>query len=351
MTERSTAQRRAAKGATMADVARLAGVALKTVSRVVNDEPNVRDEVRARVHAAIAEAGYRPNAAARALVTSRTRTLGVVTMSTTFRGPSAILAGVEAAARDAGYGIALTRTPTGSPEAIAAAMDALVDRGVDGIVILEPAQSTATIGHETPGTPVVVFEDRPGDSADWIRVGADDVGACREAVAHLLALGHGTVHHVAGPAGWRTSDARAEGWRTALEAAGRAVPAPVTGDWSAASGFEAGMALAARPDLTAVLCANDDMAIGLIHALEGRGLTVPGDVSVVGMDGSEVSAYLHTPLTTLAQDFEAIAREGVARLLDAVEGREPESRRVSVPVRLVVRASTDAPRIVAGEPA
>ncbi|WP_062287523.1 LacI family DNA-binding transcriptional regulator [Demequina phytophila] len=327
----------------MADVARLAGVAQKTVSRVINHEPNVRDEVRARVFAAVEQAGYRPNAAARALVTQRTRTLGVVTMSTTFRGPSAILAGVEAAAREAGYSIVLTRTATGDPRAISEAMDSLVARGVDGIVILEPAESTATIGHETPGTPVLVFEDRPGESPEWIHVGADDAGACREAVEYLLGLGHRTVHHVAGPAGWRTSDARAEGWRAALEGARRIVPPTLAGDWTAASGYAAGVALGAQPDVTAVFCANDDMAIGLIHALESRGLSVPGDVSVVGMDDSDVSAYLHTPLTTLAQDFDAIAREGVARLLDEVEGRAPASRREAVPVELRVRASTAPP--------
>lgn len=331
------------RNTTMADVARVAGVGLKTVSRVVNQEPKVSQEVRDRVLRTIAELGYRPNATARALVTSRTRTIGVVSMSGTYSGPSAILAGVEVAARDAGYSIALTRTPTGQPDAIGEAMDSLVRRGVDGIVILEPADSTRHLGHAIPGTPVLAFEDRVDESADWILVGADDRGGAQEATAHLLSLGHETVVHLAGPRGWRTTETREEGWRAALLEAGRELPAVISGDWSAASGYRAGRLLTQRPGVTAVFAANDDMAIGLIHALERAGRRVPEDVSVVGMDDSEVSAYLHVPLTTVRQDFADIALQGVRRLVDLIEGRPLDARRISIPVHLVERESAAAP--------
>jgi DNA-binding LacI/PurR family transcriptional regulator len=168
------------------------------------------------------------------------------------------------------------------------------------------------------------------------------------ATEHLLDLGHHTVHHLAGPQHWYAARDRLAGWRTALTARGRPQPPVVEGDWSAASGYAAGRELAADPAVTAVFAANDDMAIGLIRALTEVGRRVPDDVSVVGFDDVPVAAYITPPLTTVRQPFDAVAREGLERLVHAIE--QPHAQlppAIEPPVELIVRASTSPPP---GEP-
>lgn len=333
----------ASRPPSMVDVAQRAGVSQKTVSRVVNDEPNVSEALRERVRVAIAELGFRPNDAAQALVTARSRVIGFVSTGSALFGPSSMAVGVQRAARDAGYTVAIVHTATGDPRDVGEALDELAARRVAGIVVSEPADSLRPVHHTPHGVPVLALEHRPDENADWILVGADDRAGARTATEHLLGLGHRTVWHVAGPEGWGTSLSRQHGWREALEASGCVVPELVRGDWGAASGYEAGVLLAARPDVTAVFVANDDMAMGLVRALERAGLQVPRDVSVVGFDDVAVSAYQHVPLTTVRQDFDEIARQGMRRLLAEIEGRPVPSRRAAVPVTLVVRESTAPP--------
>ncbi|MFI2104396.1 LacI family DNA-binding transcriptional regulator [Isoptericola sp. NPDC019693] len=341
MSER--ARRGAVRPPAMVDVARLAEVSQKTVSRVVNGEPNVSADVRERVQAAIEELGFRPNGAARALVTARSRVIGFVSTGSALFGPSQMAVGVEQAAREAGYAVAVVHTRSGDPSDVGDALDELAARGVDGIVVSEPADSLRPV-HRTPaGVPVLALEHRPEESDEWILVGADDRAGARAATEHLLGLGHRTVWHVAGPQGWGTTQNRRIGWEEALVESGCPVPEVIRGDWSPASGYEAGVVLATRPDLTAVFVANDDMAIGLVRALERAGLSVPRDVSVVGFDDVAAAAYQHVPLTTVRQDFAEISRQGMRRLLAAIEGRPVPSRRTAVPVHLVVRDSTAAP--------
>lgn len=327
----------------MVDVAKLAEVSQKTVSRVVNGEPHVSPKVTERVLAAIEELNFRPNTAARALVTARTRTIGFVYTGSDLFGPSGMSVGVERAARDAGYAIAVVHTPDGSAASVRAAFDDLAGRGVEGIVVSEPADSLRPADIVVGGIPVLALENNPGDAGDWIMVGADDRAASRGATEHLIELGHRAVWHIAGPLGWGTSQSRLLGWQDAHAAAGLDAPPVLRGDWGAASGFAAGQVLAARTDVTAVFAANDEMAIGAIHALERAGLRIPVDVSVVGIDDIPLAAYQSVPLTTVRQDFDEIAREGMSRLIDVIEGREPVSQRFAVPTELIVRESTTAP--------
>lgn len=330
--------------AAMVDVAKLAEVSQKTVSRVVNGEPHVSEPVRERVLAAIEELGFRPNTAARALVQARTRVIGFVYTGSALFGPSSMSVGVERAARDAGYSIAVVHTPDGTPASVAQAFEDLRGRGVDGIVVSEPADTLRPVDLPAGGVPVLALEAGTTEAGDWLMVGGDDRAAARTATEHLLDLGHETVWHVAGPQGWGTSQNRILGWQDALAARGRRVPQAVRGDWSAASGAAAGRELAGRTDVTAILAANDEMAIGVIHAFEQAGRRVPDDLSVVGIDDIPTAAFLHTPLTTMRQDFDAITREGMARLLDLIEGRTPASQRFALPAELVLRSTTAAPR-------
>ncbi|MEV4290729.1 LacI family DNA-binding transcriptional regulator [Nonomuraea bangladeshensis] len=326
-----------------ADVARLAGVSRKTVSRVFNDEPYVSAEVRRRVMDAADALGYRLNQTARALASGRTRTVGVVTLGTPGYGPATLLVSIERAVRDTGYALHVVSTMDGDPAGIASAVTSLLEQGVDGIVISEPVdEGKVSIRVDVP----VLFLGAPPAFAA-VRTLTTSTGSellARAATDHLLDLGHATVHHVAGPRRWYAARDRIEGWRAALEERRRIVPPVVAGDWSAASGYAAGRELARDDDVTAVFAAGDEMAIGVIRALLEAGRRVPEDVSVVGLDDMPVAAYVTPPLTTVRQPFDAAAREGLKLLVHAIENPGADlPKAAALPVELVVRASTAPP--------
>jgi DNA-binding LacI/PurR family transcriptional regulator len=324
-------------------VARLAGVSQKTVSRVFNDEQYVSAEVRRRVLQAAEELGYRRNNAARALATGRTRAIGVVTLGTALYGPASLLMGVERAVRDTGYALRVVNTPDGDPVGIAGAVESLLEQGVDGVVVSEPiVEGDVGVRVDVP----VLFLGAPPafSAARTVTMGVGAHALARAATEHLLDLGHATVHHLAGPRRWYATKDRIEGWRAALAARGAHEPPLLNGDWSPASGYAAGYALASDPSVTAVFAAGDEMAIGLIHALREAGRRVPEDVSVVGFDGNPVFAYVSPPLTTVRQPFEAAARDGIRLLVHAIEKPDTALPPASdPPVQLVVRGSTAPP--------
>ncbi|WP_416983932.1 LacI family DNA-binding transcriptional regulator [Streptomyces sp. T028] len=329
------------------DVARLAGVSQKTVSRVFNDEPYVSADVRRRVLEAAEQLGYRRNNAARALASGRSRSIGVVTLGTALYGPASLLIGVERVVRDTGYALRVVNTMEGDPAGVAGAVDSLLDQGVDGIVISEPIDETGAEGDVAlrVDVPVLVLGAPSPVTAPTVLTAGDgaDVMA-RTATEHLLNLGHSTVHHLAGPQRWYAARDRLEGWRATLTAYGRELPPVVEGDWSAASGYRAGLELAEDDGVTAVFAANDDMAIGLIRALTEAGRRVPQDVSVVGFDDIPVAAYITPPLTTVRLPFDALSQEGLKRLVHAIENPDADPLPASEPpVDLVVRASTAPP--------
>jgi DNA-binding LacI/PurR family transcriptional regulator len=326
-----------------ADVASLAGVSRKTVSRVLNNEPYVSEEVRRRVLDAAEQLGYRLNHAARALASGRNRSIGVVALGTAGYGTASLLVGIERAVRDAGYALRVVNTVDGEPEGIAGAVTSLLEQGVDGIIVSEPiVEGQVDVRVDVP----LLFLGAPPafTSARTLTVGVGAHQLARAATEHLLDLGHTTVHHLAGPSRWYASKDRVEGWRAALAARGAEEPPLLEGDWSPASGYEAGRALAGDDSVTAVFAAGDEMAIGLIHALREAGRRVPEDISVVGFDGNPVFAYVTPPLTTVRQPFDAAAREGIRLLVHAIEEPRTELPPVSEPpVELVVRGSTAPP--------
>jgi DNA-binding LacI/PurR family transcriptional regulator len=324
------------------DVARLAGVSQKTVSRVMNGERHVKEEVRLRVLRCAKELGYRRNDAARALLTGRTHRIGVISLGTALYGPSTLLVAIERAARSTGYAFSIVNTFEDDPTGITSAIDSLLTQGVDGIVVAEPID-VGTV-HIAVGVPVLTLGRFPGLSAPQvITTGVRDDAAAKAATYHLLSLGHRTVRHVAGPQRWWSARDRVDGWRRALRDAGSEENPYLEGDWSPASGYRAGRRLARDPETTAVFVANDDMAIGVVRALTEAGLSVPHDVSVVGFDDIPSAAFLTPPLTTVAQDFDVVAARGLARLIRAIEAPARATPGIDEPaVRLVVRASTTA---------
>jgi DNA-binding LacI/PurR family transcriptional regulator len=309
-----------------------------TVSRVLNGTARVSPETRARVEEALRTLGYRPNLAARALVTGRSGQLAVVFFDTTLFGPASALFAIEQAARREGYSVSIVSLPRIDPERMRDAVAHLRAQGVDGTLIVAPHTSGAAALREIPADlPAVVVGG--AETAGLPLVAIDHETGARLATEHLLALGHRTVWHIAGPGTWVDSRARARGWRKALQRAGAVVPPQLSGDWSARSGFEAGQRLAADPEVTAIFVANDHMALGVLRALELAGRRVPRDVSVVGFDDVPESPYYPPALTTVRQDFDTLGVEAVKALLASMGGDRSATRQLLVP-QLTVREST-----------
>jgi len=325
----------------MIDVARLAGLSHQTVSRVVNNRANVKPTTRARVLAAIQELHYRPNSAARALVTGRSQTLGVVTLNSTLHGPASTLYGIELAALDSHYFITVAALRSTERAAVQQAIGRLVDQGVDGILVIAPLQSVAQALSDLPtGLPVVAVEGDADVYADIDTVTVDQRAGARAATEYLLEKGHRTVWHVAGPQDWFEARHRLAGWQSALVEAGAEVPPLFYGNWSPQSGFEAGRLLARMPEVTAVFAANDSMALGVLRALHDHGRQVPGHVSLIGFDDLPEGAYLTPRLTTVRQDFTEVGRIALSLLVEQIESHVRGPRRVVVGTTLVVRDST-----------
>ncbi|HEY0188688.1 MAG TPA: LacI family DNA-binding transcriptional regulator [Cellulomonas sp.] len=331
----------------MSDVAALAGVSHQTVSRVLNEHPSVRPETRARVQQAILELGYRRNSAARTLVTRRSGTLGVVTTASAHHGPTATLLGLESAARAVGYYVSVAALDRVDAEALHGVLEHFLDQAVEGVVIIAPQVDVAAAVAQsaTPVPVVTVTSGEPVLAAGpgrIVAVGVDQRAGARDATRYLIGLGHREVVHLAGPQDWFDARERLAGWREATAAAGAVAPEPVQVDWSAESGYREGLRLVTEGLPTAVLAANDQLALGLLRAFWERGVRVPQDVSVVGFDDEAGAAYFVPPLTTVRQDFPALGRSAIDALVRALAGQEVP--RTLLPATLVPRASTAAPR-------
>lgn len=329
-----------ARAATIFDVARLAGVSHQTVSRVLNDLPNVRPATRARVEQAITQLRYVPSPAARALVTRRTRTLGLIVTGAPDYGPSSTALHFNEAARDARYAVITASMLETDAASMRSTAELLVRQNVEAIVLIaaQRADLDALDGIEL-GVPIIAVasEDRGAMHRVWL----DQYAGARLAVEHLIGLGHREIRHVAGPANAMDAEERVRGWRAALGAHGLPAREPLVGDWSPGSGYVHGRALATDREMTAVFVSNDQMSLGVMHALAEAGLSVPGELSVVGFDDIPEAEFFTPPLTTVRQDFDALGRDAMAGVL-AVLGDDDRMPPPRVP-DLVVRTSTAAP--------
>jgi len=327
----------------MTDVARLAGVSHQTVSRILNGNPHVRPDSVERVRQAIQQLGYRRNTAARALSTGRSMNLGVVSFDIWQYGPTQVLFGITDAARQVGYATSLVSLGGIDHKSARAAIDHLMADSVDGIIVIAPVEGArAAVQGVPPHVPLVMFE--PGVDNGTTRVAIDEVLGARLATRHLLELGHESVWHVGGPEGWLGTEARMRGWRTELTAANRVAHEVITGDWSSASGYLAGQEIARNQKITAVFVANDQMALGVLQALQQSGLRVPGDISIVGFDDVPEANFFLPSLTTVRLDFAEIGHRCVERLLEMIRGVQL-SPAPPLPPQLVVRSTTGVPPV------
>jgi len=303
----------------------------------------VKPETRERVEAAIRELGYRPNRSARSLVRSRTESIGVISMG----GPGAnllavVMRGVFAEAAAAGLSVTVANVEfePGADDArrlVDEAFDRLVSEGVDGMLLVSASTDVEdAIRSKVHELPIVLVFGEAMAGAGIVTVDPEHGGSL--AGHHLLGLGHTVIAHVGGPADRFDARGREAGFRAALAERGLTPAAVERGDWSSDSGYRAGLTLRERHDITAVFVANDEMALGLLHALAEAGRRVPEEVSVVGYDDNPDAAHYRPPLTTVRQDLAEIGRRSVRALTAALETGAGAS--VTLEPELVVRAST-----------
>lgn len=327
----------------MADVAARAGVSPQTVSRVLRGHPHVSDVTRLQVEAAVQETGYRRTGLARALVTGRSMTVGVVNHESENYSSASMMLGMQRAAREHGYFLSSAGTTSVAPASLTDAIEHLRNQGIDGLVVALPIWDEVAFRRASADLPTVVI-DAVDATADAI-IAVDQEAAGRLATEHLLELGHETVWHVGGPESWRDAARRTVGWAKALKAAGRTQPPILHGDWSPESGYRNGQILARMDDVTAVFVSSDEMAFGVMRALIERGKRIPEDISVVGMDDIALARFGPCPLTTVRQPFEEMGRRAVDRLVHLLDGEPARHETIPVEPELVVRESTGpAPR-------
>ena len=335
---------------TIRDVAAAAGVSHQTVSRVLNDRPDVAAETRDRIWQIIDELHYQPSAIARSLSRQRSLTLGIVTAGLRFAGPSLTLNGVTKQAEDLGYMLLLKELPEFLQTDVSPPLNCLLERRVDGIIwaVPEVGDNRAWLEDQLDGlsAPVVflTMQARPGVSV----VAIDNYAGGCMATEHLLEQGYQKIGHISGPMDWWEAQQRKAGWRDTLLAAGmpEADLHAEEGTWSSASGARAiDRLLDSFPEMDAVFAGNDQMALGVLQTACRRGAQVPKDLAVVGFDGLSETAHYWPPLTTVRQDLRLLGCRAVRELVQVIEATSQElatQQPVSISLRpdLIVRDST-----------
>jgi LacI family transcriptional regulator len=336
--------------ATLRDVANLAGVSTKTVSRVVNHQGEISEATRQRVQAAIDQLEYRPNILARSLIHQRSNTLAVIAWGIDYFGPSRTVVGIEQEANELGYSLFLNLMshPDGDHEPI---LDTLIDHRVDGIIWAVPEVGNNRSWIRTnrlDQLPPIVFlsmEPRPGISV----VAVDNCNGAKQAVQHLFKQGRRKIGIITGPMAWWEASERYRGWQEALGEVGlEASPSLVfkSDDWSAVNG-EQGMRtiLSQVPDIDAIFAGNDQIALGALGAAHQSGLRVPQELAIVGFDNIPEAAFFWPPLTTIYQRLIDVGRIAVKNLHEMIVARRSEGEPLQplsmmLTPELIVRASS-----------
>ncbi|MGF3056208.1 LacI family DNA-binding transcriptional regulator [Microbacterium sp. YY-01] len=339
MNEAETTPARARR-AGVRDVAALAGVSRQTVSRVLNQHPDVAEATKQRVLHAVDQLSYRMNNAARALGTRRSHMIGILAPNALHYGPSRSIETVESAARAAGYWVTAAFANVNDKQAVQSAVDHLLSQSVDGLVVVAPHATTLDAVEKLHVEIPVAVLHAAGREASGLSI--DQVAGARLATANLLEAGHLSLAHIAGPTDWLEAEARAAGFTEEIRRHPAATCTIIAGDWTAHAGYQAAAAVIAS-GATGVFAANDQVALGLIRGLREKGVTVPHDISVVGFDDVPDAAYYWPPLTTVRQDFDELARRAVARLV--TRGADSGSAFGMLHPELIVRDSVAAPSV------
>ena len=332
------------------DVAAIAGVSKQTVSRVINDRPDVSPATRKRVKEVIEQVGYRPSALARSLTSKRSYTLGVVIAGLKYIGPSTLLNGITSTAEEAGYCLILKELPRFVYDDIEPVFQDLFSRQVDGIIwaVSEVGDNRDRLNelHYEQKIPLVYLTMEPQNEITIIT--EDNYLGARLAVKHLLEQGYRRVGFLSGPLEWWEARQRLKAWKDVLTEAGINIQEKhwAMGNWSSASGAASMKKLLQQyPELDSVFVANDQMALGALQVIHQKGLRIPEDIGVVGFDNIPESANFWPSLTTIQQDQGRVAKVAVEELIKIIEsgwkGLDPaEPHSILLEPTLVVRRSS-----------
>ena len=328
----------------------MAGVSTQTVSRVINERPDVSPETRKRVQEVIKALSYQPSALARSLISQRTYTLGVATAGLRHIGPSRTLSGITSESEQAGYSLLLKELPSYDTEDIEPIFQAFLSRHVDGIIWAVPEVGENRTWVNNPPAdievPLVYISMEARDHLSIVSI--DNYQGGRMAMAHLLEQGYRRIGHVCGPLDWWEARQRMAAWKDALLEAGLEADDRycVEGNWSSASGALAIEKLCDQyPNMDAVFVGNDQMALGVLQFFAEKKIRIPEEVGVVGFDNIAESAFFSPALTTVQQDQHRVASVAVNELIKTIEagwdGLDPvEPKSIILPPTLVVRQSS-----------
>jgi LacI family transcriptional regulator len=335
---------------TIKQVAREAGVSTQTVSRVLNDRPDVASETRRQILDIIDRLGYQPSALARSLIRQRSYTLGIVIAGLRFIGPSRTLNGITTRAETMGYSLLLKKLPKFNTEDVEPILNDLLARQVDGIIwaVPEIGGNHDWLKDRLPGLSVPIIFLTTQKKANVSTVSIDNYGGGRIATEHLLAQGCQHIGHLAGPLIWWEAHQRHAAWQNVLAEAGKPVKANhwIEGDWSSQSAVEpVEQLLDQYPQMDGIFVANDQMALAVLQVAHLRGLRVPQDLAVVGFDNLAEAPYFWPSLTTVQQDLHELGCVAVQEVVQMIEmGRnsddvyQPET--VLLKPTLIVRQSS-----------
>jgi DNA-binding LacI/PurR family transcriptional regulator len=336
--------------ATIKEVASVAGVSTQTVSRVINERPDVSPETRRRVQEVIKELSFQPSALARSLISQRSYTLGVVTAGLRHIGPSRTLSGITSAAEEAGYSLLLKELPDYDTEEITPIFQAFLSQHVDGIIWAVPQVGENRNWVNNPITeldvPLVYMTMETRENLSIVSI--DNYLGGRMAMSHLLEQGCRKIGHISGPLDWWEARQRMAAWKDALlelglDAGDRTY---VEGTWSSASGaLGIEMLYHQYPDLDAIFVANDQMALGVLQFFAEKKIRIPEDIAIVGFDNISESPFFFPSLTTVQQDQNLVAKLAVEEVIKIIEagwqGSEPvRPQSIILPPTLIVRESS-----------
>lgn len=325
---------------TMLDVAKLAGVSYQTVSRVINDHPYVSKEARQRVQAAIDTLGYRPSKAATKLASKSSKIIATVLYGSWFPGLAEIALNVELAAKTSGFDVILINI-TEPKKQLVDALENVKAWAVDGIILILPVQGLSL--DEVKGicedTPFVFIDTH--QAPDTPAVVIDEAYGTQELIEHLIHLGHTRFGEISGPLEWANAQVRHQACVQTFEAHGMKPPEHVEANWTVSGGYRAAKKLLADHYIfTAIIAANDSMALGVMRALHEAGLAVPQDVSVVGFDDIPEAAYFTPPLTTVRRNLIQLGVTGFEYLMQRMDDPDAAPQQKALQPRVMFRAST-----------
>ncbi len=341
---------KASQRVTIKDVARSAGVSAQTVSRVINDRPDVAADTRLRIQQIIQDLGYQPSALARSLIQQRSFMLGVVTAGLKYIGPSRTLNGITQRAEELGYSLMLKELPSFTAVEYLSLIQSLLARHVDGIIwaTSEVGDNQKWVSEGLQDIPVPILFLTTQARPEIFSVSYDNYLGGRRAAQHLIDQGYRHIGHVTGPLDWWEARQRKAGWEDVLKEADLEVfPSHFSeGNWSSASGEQAfRQLLEAYPELDAVFVGNDQMALGVLQVAARTAKRLPQELGVVGFDGIPESRYYWPPLTTVFQDQNRLGCTAVEKIVGIIErirdqGEATEPETIILEPELIIRDSS-----------